>query len=205
MTLAEHTHAILAADGGTAPLHLVECTAHPANWSKLRRGSTQAITLHCTHGAEGQRAAENSAAEFRKPLKPAHSCHFFVDSDSVVLSVPRDFVAWHCGRSGNARTVGVELCGSADQTRAQWLDANSLPTLRIAARLVAYLCSVYQLPAVLVDATGLRVGVRGITTHAAVGGAWGETDHYDPGLEFPRAEFVEAVASLIADGRAGLV
>lgn len=197
---------ILAADGGvpTTPLTIHEVTSHPSNWSSLRRSATQAITLHATHGSEGTQSAENGAAEFRRPVKPQRSCHFFVDADSVVISVPREYIAFHCGHVGNLCTVGVELCGRADQTRAQWMDDASLKTLRVAVRLVAYLCSVYKLPAVLVDGQGLRVGGRGITTHAAVGGAWGQTDHTDPGLEFPRAEFVDAVATLIALGRTSI-
>ena len=90
--------------------------------------------------------------------------------------------------------IGVELCGRADQTREQWLDQSSLPMLCIAARLVAQLCLVHQIPPRLLSRDELRRVTPGITTHAAITDAFhGETTHSDPGAGFPLAEFVLAV------------
>jgi N-acetyl-anhydromuramyl-L-alanine amidase AmpD len=177
-----------------APLVVNDVPAHEHNYSRLHRARTDFIVIHATHGAEGPRAAEDGAAEFQHPLKPPRSCHYFVDSNSVARSIAPQLTAWHCGHTGNARGIGVEICGRSDQSRAQWYDAQSLPTLQLAARLVASLCFDFDVPSMLLDAPGLRLGLRGITTHAAVALAWGETDHTDPGHGFPLEEFRTAVA-----------
>lgn len=169
--------------------------AHASNYSRAQRAVTQAITIHCTDGHEGFRDDDNAAAMFADPnLSPHRSAHYVVDADSVTRCVPDMLTAYHCGHTGNVRTIGVELCGRANQTREQWLDGPSLATLSIAARLVAYLCSVHRVPATVVNDLGLQSGNRGITTHAFVSAAWHESDHTDPGIGFPLSSFVVAVA-----------
>lgn len=174
------------------PFEVRDMIAHPSNYARTRR-VPKLIVLHATHGSEGARSAENGAAEIlRSGMRK--SWHYMVDADSVVRSVRDEHRAWHCGKRGNALGIGIELCGRADQTIAQWYDAASLATLQLAVRLCRDLCFRWQLPPVLVDVADLHAGRPGITTHAMVSAAWRESDHTDPGPGFPLEAFVAAVA-----------
>jgi N-acetyl-anhydromuramyl-L-alanine amidase AmpD len=186
-----------AFDAAPHPVRIKTKLAAPTNYQQRRaRRAIQFIVIHCTDGHEGFRKDDDVAAMFAKAdLKPRRSCHYVVDTDSVTQCVPDQSIAWHCGKSGNLRGLGIELCGFAKQTRAEWLDALSLPMLRIAARLTRDLCQAYGLPMHFVNAAALRQGAPGITTHAEVGVAWRETNHTDPGRHFPMDLFLRAVAS----------
>jgi len=177
-----------------APLRIRVQIADPANYSRAHR-EPKLIVLHATCGGEGKRAGENAAAEIAVPLARGKrkSWHYVVDAAACTRCVPDLLTAWHAGPHANARSIGIELCGRADQTRAQWLDVASRATLSIAARLVADLCREYHLPILVVDPAGLRAGRHGITTHAFVSEAWRESNHTDPGPGFPLVEFVAAV------------
>lgn len=160
-----------------------------------RRHAPIWIVIHCTAGAEGKGKAWDGAHELHNcPPTRKRSAHYFVDSAEVVQCVAPNSEAWHAGKHANVYGIGIELCGRATQTRAQWLDGDSLPTLRLAARLVHELCATYQIPKVLLSGDQLQRVLPGITTHAAVSAAFpAETDHTDPGPHFPLEEFVAAV------------
>lgn len=169
--------------------------AHPGNYSPVSRHSTQvqAITLHSTEGHEGLTAAEDLGRMFAGLLTPKRSCHYGVDGNSVCQYVPDLHTAWQCGHTGNQFTIGIELCGTAKQSRDEWLDRLSKPALALCARLVAELCARYQLPVKALGPVALRAGERGITTHAAISQAWRQSTHTDPGAHFPMTDFVLAV------------
>jgi len=167
------------------------------NYSRLVRRPTH-IVLHCTDGCEGTTKDTDVATMFQDPhLAKKRSCGYVVDTDSATCCVADHHIAYHCGVQGNMRGIGIELCGRAAQTRAEWLDALSLPMLCIAARLVADKCLEWNIEPRICTASGLVSGERGITTHAWVSEAWKETNHYDPGLHFPLVSFVRAVAEAV--------
>ncbi len=163
--------------------------------TRLSRPYTQFITVHATCGGETSRSAEDLAHMLALPdLSPPRSAHYGVDSDSAVQCVQDMHIAWHCGHHGNQRSIGVEFCGQASQTRAQWLDAASLAELQLGARLVATLCGRYAIPRQLLTAPELLAGKKGVTTHAEVAKAWpADTNHSDPGAGFPLIDFIRAV------------
>lgn len=155
-----------------------------------RRSDVRWIVLHATHGAEGLGRA---AATCRTLRERRVSAHYVLDTQAVIQCVPEDAEAWHAGRNANMRGIGIELCGSASQTREQWLDAQSLPMLENAARLIADICRRHTLPAALLTAPDLLAGRYGITTHAHVTAAFpSDTTHWDPGLGFPLREVIAA-------------
>jgi N-acetylmuramoyl-L-alanine amidase len=161
-----------------------------------RRSAAIWVVLHATHGAEGRSKAEDGAHEHATLSDDAkkRSTHVFVDTDSIVQCVPWESEAYHCGSHGNRYGEGVELCGSADQTREQWLDALSLPMLELAALLVRWRCEQLRIPMQFRSATQLRVLMPGITTHAEITKAFPkETTHPDPGTWFPINDFIDAV------------
>jgi N-acetyl-anhydromuramyl-L-alanine amidase AmpD len=181
--------AVRAAVGQAAWRARLELQPAPAAVASL-------IVLHSTEGYEGIKKADGVAAMFAAPILPPEkprSSHYVIDTTSCIRCVPDLMTAWHCGHTGNAFGIGIELCGRADQTRAEWLDALSLPMLNIAARLIADLCREYQIPPVVVNDSHLRAGKSGITTHSFVSLAWKESSHHDPGPGFPLGAIVMAV------------
>lgn len=178
------------------PLSIKQQPAHRKNYQFTKPGRViKFVVIHCTDGHEGIRKDDDVAAMFAsRDLHPRRSCHYVVDADSATQCVPDDSVAWHCGSTGNLYGVGIEICGFARQSRAEWLDATSKATIAIAARLTYELCRNYNLPYVLLDAAALRQGGKGITTHAAVSEAWKESSHTDPGRFFPMDVFMRSVA-----------
>lgn len=163
-----------------------------------RRSAALWIVIHATHGAEGIGKARQGARELadlppNAPAQKRRSAHAFVDTSEVMQCVPWTCEAWHCGQTGNRLGEGIELCGRADQTLEQWLDAKSLPMLAIAARLVRARCDANGLPLEWVTHGGLRKYRGGITSHHEISTAFGESSHWDPGPGFPIAAFLEAV------------
>lgn len=177
----------------SGPLIVKRRPAHASNFSAHPRLSPGIIVLHCTDGHEGFRKDDDVAAMFAGVLEKPRSAHYVVDADSCTRCVPDLMTAYHCGHTGNAAGIGVELCGSALQSRAQWLDATSLATLTIAARLVADLCRGYNILPRVVNDRDLLAGRTGITTHSFVSQAWKQSSHHDPGPGFPLGAFVMAV------------
>ena len=170
-----------------------------------RRSAPLWVVIHCSHGAEGVGKARQGARELAtlKPGQVQRSAHVFVDSREIVQCVPWECEAWHAARTANRYGEGIELCGRADQTLEQWLDAASLPMLALAAQLVRWRCAVNHIPLEWVTHGGLRQFRRGITSHHEIAQAFGETKHWDPGPSFPIAAFLGAVrlASAPADPR----
>lgn len=182
------------------PLVYAEMPAHPRNYQMHRSPrSILFLVLHVTEGHEGPTQDTNVARMFQDPtLEPKRSCGYVGDTNSITRCVKDQDIAYHCGHTGNQRGLGIELCGLARQSRAEWLDALSLPMLQLAARWAAEKCREYNLPATFLDAAALRRGATGITTHHEVSLAWRETNHTDPGPHFPMDLFIAAVAEALA-------
>jgi N-acetyl-anhydromuramyl-L-alanine amidase AmpD len=175
------------------PLTIKRRMAYAGNYNQLPRLSPRFIVVHATDGHEGFRKDDDVAAMFANKLDKPRSSHYVVDGDSCTRCVPDLMTAYHCGRTGNAFGIGVELCGRASQSRAEWLDAVSLPMLCIAARLISDLCRQYSITPVVANDRDLYAGRGGITTHSFVTMAWKESSHHDPGPGFPLGSLVMAV------------
>lgn len=184
------TEGIVAIPGS---LQLKRKPAHASNFSAHPRLNPRLVVIHCTDGHEGFTKDDDVAAMFAAPLDKPRSAHYVVDADSCTRCVPDLMTAWHCGRHGNQLGIGIEFCGRARQSRAEWLDALSLPMLCIGARLISDLCRQYEIPPVVVNDRMLLAGQGGITTHSFVSMAWKETSHHDPGEGFPLGSLVVAV------------
>lgn len=163
------------------------------------------IVIHYTAGAERSTSAEDGAA-YDQRRTDGTSTHYFVDSDSVVQCVLTKDRANAARSKGNRLGIQYELCGTV-QTRAQWLDAASLPTLRNAARQVARDCRKYGIPARRLSVAETRRawtefpnGPRGIVGHVDCTNAYPEDegDHTDPGPAFPWDVFLDMVQDELA-------
>lgn len=156
------------------------------------------IVLHSMESQEKPETAENVARWFAGETAPMASAHFCIDSDSVVQCVRVQDVAWHAP-GANHNGVGIEHAGRAVQKREDWLDTYGRSMLELSARLVASICTRFQVPAIWRHADALRAGARGITTHLAVSRAFGRSTHTDPGPGFPLDWYIQRVATLMAE------
>lgn len=147
------------------------------------------IVIHETQSPCEPGAARATAAYFRTTTKDA-SAHYIVDPGEVVQSVYDSVVAYHA--PPNEHSIGIELCGYSDTDKGRWKTANRRKMTALAQRLVAELCAAYGIPPRFRSARQLRAGKAGVTTHAQVSLAWGQTSHWDPG-SWPRWSFMRGV------------
>lgn len=147
------------------------------------------IVLHSMENVEKPDTAEAVAKWFGGNSAPEASAHFCVDCDSVVQCVNIQDIAW-AAPGANANGIHIELTGYAKQTPEQWADPYSEAMLRLAAKLCAKLCKDHQIPIDFLEPEALRLGERGITTHAVVSEAFKKSNHTDPGNGFPITYFL---------------
>lgn len=177
---------------------LVDSVKQARFYTAVRTSHAIWVVLHATCGSEGTHSAEDGAHELATlppdtPRDKQRSVNYFVDADTVVQCVALDARAWHAGHTANEYGVGIEVCGRADQTRAQWFDDASFSTLCLTAAVLKYTCTRLGIPLEFRSATELRAHVPGVTTHAEVTRAFPkDTTHTDPGGNFPLAELLEA-------------
>lgn len=130
------------------PVNIVQKPANPSNYGGSRSlDAIKYVVVHYT-GTDGGSALENGAYFARAVVKT--SAHYFVDSTTIVQSVPDNRIAWHCGakiyvhpEARNANSIGVEIC---DETK----DGTTYPTQKAienAIELVRYLMKKYDIPA----------------------------------------------------------
>jgi N-acetyl-anhydromuramyl-L-alanine amidase AmpD len=111
-------------------------------------------------------------------------------------------VAYHCPKA-NRRGIGIELCGRADQTPAQWADDGSESELVQASVIVAVACQRWGIPAVRLSPDDIVHGQRGIAGHMDFTAAFSTPGgHMDPGVSFPWGHFMNLVRSAIDEVQA---
>jgi N-acetyl-anhydromuramyl-L-alanine amidase AmpD len=150
-----------------------------------RRGGNTPVSrlvIHDMEAPEKATTAESVAAYFAKGTVVS-SCHYCIDSDSIIQCVREEDVAFHA--PPNTGSIGLEHAGYARQTAEEWIDAYSMAMLRLSAGLAADICRRHNLPLVWLSPADLLAGHRGITSHANVSKAWRRSTHTDPGPNFP--------------------
>jgi N-acetyl-anhydromuramyl-L-alanine amidase AmpD len=165
------------------------------------------IVIHATQGAERPRQAIASAERFARgydlvkgqAVEFVASAHYCVGPDCSVQCVRETDVAWHC-KGANRRGIGIELCGRADQTPAQWADPYSESELAQAAVLAASMCTRWGIPAVRLSPDDIVRGQRGIAGHMDFTVAFKTPGgHHDPGPDFPWHHYLDLVRAAIDD------
>ena len=158
-----------------------------------------AIVIHTAESAETPTSAENVAQWMSGPNAPEASIHVCVDNNSTVRCLEDHNIAWHAGAwEVNQRSLGIELAGSAKQTPAQWADRYSQAVLEQAAQTVAAWCHHYGIPPIHLTSAQVAAGKAGLLGHVDASHAYPveaakSGDHWDPGPNFPWAQFISKV------------
>lgn len=161
------------------------------NITRLGTRTIDVVVIHTMEADELPGTAESCAEWFRRESSGV-SAHYCVDSDSIVQCVREEDIAWHA-RGGNATSIGIELAGYAGQGPKGWDDDYSWAVLERAAGLTADICARHRIPVRWLRAMGLRKHLSGITGHVEVSKAFGRSDHWDPGPDFPIERFLRLV------------
>jgi N-acetyl-anhydromuramyl-L-alanine amidase AmpD len=173
------------------------------NYTIAHREAVDWIVIHATQGAERIGAAEATAKRFAGigQEAPRASAHYAIDPIDVIQCVHDSDVAWHCP-GANRRGIGIEHCGTSEQTPEQWADEGSEAELGQSAVLVAALCQKFGIPAVKLSPGDIAAGKRGIAGHADFTEAFSTPGgHTDPGPSFPWQHYLELVIAAMADTR----
>jgi N-acetylmuramoyl-L-alanine amidase len=151
------------------------------------------IGIHTMEAPEAGSTAENVANYFKTVDASAHWC---VDNNSRVRTVNDADGAWTMPPT-NLYSLNVELAGYAGQSPLQWEDGYSIAALEIAAVCVAEWCRKYDIPVRHLTAGGIDAGEKGIAGHWDVNNVFHQSDHTDPGVNFPWQRFLYNVSKLV--------
>lgn len=94
-----------------------------------------------------------------------------------------EFAPWAAGTTANSRGLHLCVMGWAKQPRSEWLSRTG--QMHSTARILAWNNALYGIPLQFIGPKQLRNRERGVCGHVHVAQAWGETDHTDPGPEYP--------------------
>lgn len=184
--------------GGTPKRHSGEGN-HP-----ITRVVIHSAVIPCEVGRAKQ------LAEWNRTGATGGSWHYAVDPAETIQCSYDRFTCHHA--PPNSHSIGIEMCDWPAGVPVKSLRAKARRTWRWrtfahkkmltrTARLTAELCLAYDLPIRFVGPAGLRKGRKGITTHASVSAAFGQSSHWDPGF-WPRRRFMRLVRGHVADLRA---
>ena len=132
---------------GSDIMNKLAIACNTSNYGGLRTQKIKYIVVHYTAG-DGDTAVGNGRYFQNNPVKT--SAHWFVDETTVVLSVPEDRVAWHCGavsylhpdcRNGNS--IGVEICSRKAEDGTYYFADSALEN---AAELIRELMGIHGVP-----------------------------------------------------------
>ncbi len=132
------------------------------------------------------------------------SWHYSTDPAETFQCSWDSYVCWHA--PPNLHSLGIEMAdhpAPRPDTRVKrllwnlrrswrWAGKNHRRMLQRTAQLTAELVVLHDLPAVWLSPRKLRAGHKGVTGHAQVSRAWGQSSHWDPGW-WPRRRFMRKV------------
>lgn len=179
-------------------------TLFAGSYSHTSNGYINRVVIHDEEYDTGPDSAEAVAHYFHYLAPNAYaSCHYVVDQNSEQHCVPEVLVAYHA--PPNAGSIGIEQDGYAHYSITQWRTPGAWATICRAAARTAELCIRYALPVVWLTSNDLVAGKRGITSHLNVSQAYRQSDHTDPGLQYPATDLIELVklgVAMLADVKA---
>lgn len=181
----------------------------PAHFSLGDNKPISRIVIHSTVSSCKAGGARQIAGYFRSKAAGG-SAHYVVDPSAEVQVAYDSVICWHA--PPNEHSLGIEMCdtpgpvpgdkpGTAKYKAAKrawrWVNPDQMAMLDRTARLTAQLALAYDVPLTFLSPEALRAGEHGITTHANVSAAWGQSTHWDPGF-WPRRRFMRLVRKYAA-------
>lgn len=151
------------------------------------------IVIHTTESPEKYGGSFSVARYFHNNLIKT-SAHIVVDSTKAIRCVPDEDRAW-AAPPLNTRGLHLELVGTARQLKSDWNDTYSKAELALAAKVCADWVEKYKIKIRRLTPAQLKAGESGFCGHADVSKAFKQSDHTDPGINFPWTEFLKAVAN----------
>lgn len=171
-------------------------TYTPAHYYEGREKALRLIVIHTMEAPESPQTAENVAAYFASGAVVA-SAHACVDQDSVVVCLPPTATAF-AAPGANADGYQIEHAGYASQDGAGWADAESQSMLRLSAAHAREIALAAGIPLKHLTNAELAAGEAGFVGHNQVSEVYRRSDHWDPGPQFPWAQYM----SLVNNGEA---
>lgn len=162
----------------------------PAKHHGGSQDSWDRVVIHGTVSGTLCGGARDIARYFQDPTYVS-SAHYVVDPCEVIQCVWDHTIAYHA--PPNRGSIGVELCDPVDAPGDRWQDADHQTMLALAAEVTRKRCAQKDVPLVKRNGRELHAGKRGICGHDDVRDAWGQTDHRDPGPDFPWEQFIAFV------------
>lgn len=164
------------------------------------------VVVHDTEGGEQLGSAEAlvifMAAPGTRPDGTGSAYHAVADTNGRYIQVLGADCAPFAAPPLNQEWWHIVIPGRADQTREQWLDPASRGYIKAVARFIYDKHLIDAIPLVKVDAQtlwwagekALHVGYCG---HRDVSDAFGQTDHTDPGPNFPWDVLAAEIRALV--------
>ncbi|PPJ31849.1 hypothetical protein C5E45_32685 [Nocardia nova] len=139
----------------------------------------QVIVQHTTESTGGN---TNVIGFLERTQNGSYQTMVDLDGEEVRM-VPDDQQAWAAMATGNR--IGLHVCamGMAAWKRDDWLSHGKL--LETTAQRYAKWSQQYGIPLVQIGPDQIRAKVRGVCGHIDITHAFGESDHWDPGYEWP--------------------
>lgn len=175
-----------------ASVHL-GCRKIPAfNHSGKRTVKPTFIVIHSTESPNEKGSAVAVARFFQRPSTQA-SVQLVMDDYQCVRCLDDDVIPWGAPPF-NSYGLHIEQCGYAHWTGQEWLQHKA--TIQRTAQASAYLCKAYDIPVRFLTPLNCKARIPGITSHRNVSLAFGQSDHTDPGADYPIDYFMAHVKDI---------
>ncbi len=148
------------------------------------------IVIHTMESRRTNTAAVDCAHDFATTTDN-RSAHYCIDNGTIIHCVQEKDIAF--AAPPNTPGMQLEHAGFASLTAAQWADDYSTAMLQLSAQLAASISLRYDVPVVWLSSQDLLDGKRGFTSHAHISNAFHQSDHQDPGPNFPQDTYLQMV------------
>lgn len=162
---------------------LTNCDSGPRDPSKCQIAAVH--TYECPRGDDVE-----ARADWQQESQTG-SYNVLVGTRRTLRANDDNYIPWAAMPIGNQRGLHLSFLAYAASSRAEWLSYDA--QLEKGAAVVADWCKRYGIPPVKISAADVRAGRRGVCGHGEISGAWHESDHSDPGANFPWDVFIDKV------------
>lgn len=180
------------------------CPVHPDRIGSPKTLPNRLLVIHTSEGSEGASSAENLCVFLQQPgdrisdsgRRYGSSYHYLIDTDRVLPAVTDNLWAFHAAGANNF-SIGICIPGTAYQSRAQWLDATSRAYIHRCAEVMLDESVRHGIPLTRLSVAQVQAGQWGYCGHYDISRAYHQSDHTDPGTNFPWDVLAQDIEALI--------